>query len=666
MRTFKTTDFGKDARNFREYATDLPYTVLDLETTIVDGSPSPFDGARPVVVGTYYKGEGHYNIYPHGDFERELKACVPQGILVGHNIKFDLIHLLRVFGGGWVMNYLTRFDAVIDTSINEYILSGQSHKFPSLDDVARSYGVAEPLKLDIKEEYFAKGLGADHIPPATLDEYLRCDLRVTGNVWEAQAARASSQQLGHFFVQGWATVVYALMEYNGLKYDARAVVDVTEEYEERVGRVEELVMRYIHAKMPAARDEHESITNRVLSTVFFGFPGLPVKRPKVVGKYKNGKPKFKVVEERVFPNTHIKPEHFFSSDVKPNPNLGWPVDESVLARLHEAIGGLTGQVAELVRRWRGDNKLLGTYLRPVREKADAVNPFVVIHPTYHQTATNTGRTSSSKPNAQNIPPEIKKLVHMKPHKVVSFDFKQLELWGAAELSGDKQMLHDVMHSDIHWETGRETMGWRHVSDMDKDSRRKIKALNFGIIYGGGVKALAAQSGVDEATVKKHMKYFRNRYPVYTGWFHRNYDDAKLSGTRNPKVESSGYVSYERELVSQTGRTYLFREALDKYSGVWVPKPSEVRNYPVQGFATGDVVPLALVRVFIYSNAQEFGVPFSAVHDSASAYIQEAYVDLYKASVTDSLRHLNADISAAYGFNPSMSPDIEWEVGDTWA
>jgi hypothetical protein len=428
--------------------------------------------------------------------------------------------------------------------------------------------------------------------------------------------------------------------------------------------LEDIIVQFIHATVPGTKGHHDTVTNRALSTVFFNTPGLPIKEKVIVGKYKNGKPKVANKERRLFRESIDVSPLMFPKELRlvENENLGYPVGDKILEDYHNKFKATPeGKVAELVRRWRGFSKLRGTYLDNI------VSKNYVMHPTFHQTQTATGRTSSANPNAQNLPPEVRELVMKDDYRVASFDFSQLELWAAAELSGDPVMLRDVRESDVHYETGKTVFGWASRADMDKETRRKIKGVNFGYIYGGGAKTLSEQSGVPIDVVRKIIRNFKSRYRVYTEWCEANIARANRGATSDPKVEDGGYVSHMKSWLSPSGRTYKFREHFDKFSGTWAVSPSQVKNYPVQGFATADYVPLFLVCLFIYTRALEHVEPFAAVHDSASMYFDRVSSLMNMTVLADAVSgRMQAYVRDLYSVHLRSVPKIEWENGINWS
>src|SRR5690606_27921823 len=139
----------------------------------------------------------------------------------------------------------------------------------------------------------------------------------------------------------------------------------------------------------------------------------------------------------------------------------------------------------------------------------------------------------------------------------------------------------------------------HPAAVSKDERRVIKNMNFGIIYGGGAKTISAQTGVDKAKVQEHINYFYHRYPEFGNWQDANVKAVSTAPKHSGKVDGDGRVHYAASMPTRWGRTYTFRQKWVKWKKDYSFSPPEIKNYPVQGFATGDVVPLFLVYLFIY-------------------------------------------------------------------
>ncbi len=188
---------------------------------------------------------------------------------------------------------------------------------------------------------------------------------------------------------------------------------------------------------------------------------------------------------------------------------GWSTDAVVLERLvdeHEIIQHLI--------KHRTLSKLLSTYIDAlpnlINEKTGRV------HTNFNQAATATGRLSSSNPNLQNIPVRTefsrrirKAFLPEKNWKLLSADYSQIELRILAHLA-DEEILINAFHKndDIHSLTARLIFEKEEISS---DERRVGKTINFGVIYGMGVKKFARSTGVSTPEAKEFLIKYKERY-----------------------------------------------------------------------------------------------------------------------------------------------------------
>jgi len=188
---------------------------------------------------------------------------------------------------------------------------------------------------------------------------------------------------------------------------------------------------------------------------------------------------------------------------------GWSTDAVVLERLvdeHEIIQHLI--------KHRTLSKLLSTYIDAlpnlINEKTGRV------HTNFNQAATATGRLSSSNPNLQNIPVRTefsrrirKAFLPEKNWKLLSADYSQIELRILAHLA-DEEILINAFHKndDIHSMTARLIFEKEEISS---DERRVGKTINFGVIYGMGIKKFARSTGVRTPEAKEFLIKYKERY-----------------------------------------------------------------------------------------------------------------------------------------------------------
>ena len=212
------------------------------------------------------------------------------------------------------------------------------------------------------------------------------------------------------------------------------------------------------------------------------------------------------------------------------------------------------EIIPLIMEYRESAKLLSTYILPLPTLADTDG---VIHTTFTQNVTATGRLSSLSPNLQNIPvrteigKEIRKGFVARPGKVfISADYSQFELRLAAALSGDTKLIENFNSGvDIHTKTASEVFGIP-METVTKEQRRAAKVINFGVMYGMSPKGLADAANMSFYEAKSFIDdYFRVRSPI-KDYLAKVLDQAKtlgyvetLYGRRRPTpdVKSSNFV-----------------------------------------------------------------------------------------------------------------------------
>ena len=113
-----------------------------------------------------------------------------------------------------------------------------------------------------------------------------------------------------------------------------------------------------------------------------------------------------------------------------------------------------------------------------------------MHTSFSMVGASTGRLSSSDPNLQNIPirtaegRQIRTAFVARPgYKLISADYSQIELRLVAHVANEASMIEAFRQGvDIHAQTAAQVFGVS-LEQMDPETRRRAKAINFGIIYG---------------------------------------------------------------------------------------------------------------------------------------------------------------------------------------
>lgn len=251
-------------------------------------------------------------------------------------------------------------------------------------------------------------------------------------------------------------------------------------------------------------------------------------------------------------------------------------------------------IIEKILAYRQWTKLKSTYMDGIAPLIDREDGRV--HTSFNQTATATGRLSSSDPNLQNIPVRRQEGRHIREmfepgqgyDLLVSADYSQIELRVLADMSQDENFLRAFCHNeDVHARTAAEVFGVA-VEDVDSELRRKAKAVNFGIIYGMSDFGLAQDLHISRKEAKEYInKYFAKCQGV------KAFIDKVVT-----EAHDNGYVltkfGRRRDLPEIRSTNFQRRSLAERMA----------MNTPIQGTAA-DIIKLAMIRT--YKALQEAGL-----------------------------------------------------------
>ena len=192
------------------------------------------------------------------------------------------------------------------------------------------------------------------------------------------------------------------------------------------------------------------------------------------------------------------------------------------------------EVPRLVLEFRHLSKLKSTYIDALPLLADADSR---VHTTFQAAATATGRLSSVNPNLQNIPTrtelgrEIRAAFTAAPGtQLLSADYSQIELRLLAHFSDDPLLVHAYQNNeDIHTLTASEVFGVP-AAQMDKQTRNRAKAVNFGIVYGISPFGLAAQLGIPQAEARAYIERYFARYAGVQSFIEKTLEETRKTGS----------------------------------------------------------------------------------------------------------------------------------------
>ena len=239
---------------------------------------------------------------------------------------------------------------------------------------------------------------------------------------------------------------------------------------------------------------------------------------------------------------------------------------------------------QLILDWRQISKLKNTYSDSLQEHINLNTKRV--HTSFLLAATTTGRLASSDPNLQNIPiksedgKEIRKaFISEKGFTLISADYNQIEMRILADLADVKELKKAFRNNeDIHSLTASQVFNI-DIKKIDQDTRRKAKAINFGIIYGISQYGLAKQIMVSNNEAEQFLKSYFTKFPEI-----KEYMNSTIKFCRK-----SGYVN------NIFGRRTYIKGINDKNYNVRNFQERAAINAPIQGSAS-EIMRLAMIRL----------------------------------------------------------------------
>jgi len=258
---------------------------------------------------------------------------------------------------------------------------------------------------------------------------------------------------------------------------------------------------------------------------------------------------------------------------------GYSTEASVI----EGLRG-THPIIELVLDYRQLSKMKSTYV-------DALPALINrntgrVHTSFNQTATTTGRLSSTEPNLQNIPirgklgGKIRQAIVAPPGSyLLSGDYSQIDLRALAHLSQDTELIAAFARDeDIHATTASRIYGVEKA-DVTYEMRRVAKTVNFGVIYGMSNYGLEQATELSREESARFITLYFERYPGV-----RQYIEATKEQARK-----LGYVQ------TVMGRRRFIPEI---NSPNWQVRQAAERmaiNAPVQG-SSADIIKVAMINM----------------------------------------------------------------------
>lgn len=373
--------------------------AFDVETSrFPDGSPFRPDNILVswAVHSPEHRATGYYM---DADFLSELRAQIASATtLILINGKFDL-HWCKRHG-----IEVPKGCRIWDCQVAEYVLSGQTNSFASMEELCDRYGITG--KEGGLEEWWGQGIETKDIPVDIVLDYNSGDVSRTWDIYQRQLSdsRMTPELNKLILLQGADLLVLQKMEWNGLKYDVDRSLEEGEKLNKELVEISAELDSYTDYTVGFNWDSGDHLS----AFLYGGVVVIDIATP-VDGVYKSGPRKGEAYTQ----NKWSTEEHRFERLFKPLPRSEvakstpekplYQTSEPVLKQLR-CTNKKQRRVIELLLKRAELEKLVNTYFFKLPERITEMGwTDNIIHGQYNQVVARTGRLSSSAPNMQNNP-----------------------------------------------------------------------------------------------------------------------------------------------------------------------------------------------------------------------------------------------------------------------
>ena len=661
--------------------------VIDVENTVTkrDGRLylDPYEPTNKLVMVGCRDDNGNESIYDMDSGFVGVQDILDKAtVLIGHNITYDLM---------WLWECGFKYNGVIfDTMLAEYVLSrGNPEKYSlSLEACAERHEL-NTKKQDTLKEYFAKGMGVDEIPKNELKEYLQADLRATQELCTSQYKQLiNSSLMDTVILTNKVAMTLARTHRNGFKVNQDVLESVRKEFETEKIEIEQRLSEQVRKLMgdtPINLNSPEQMSWVIYSRkpkdkAMWGNEFTPhmsvedfkynvkhnsdivYKTKAVACKTCGSTGKIRKVRKNGIPyaNTNncidcnangytFKPTSLIAGLKFNAPNAKWisangfGVSKGNLDTLQSMAQrnnmAEASQFLQDLKRLSALDSYLSSFVEGIKAhvKSDGM-----LHVRLLQHRTATGRFSGADPNMQNMPRggtfPVKKVFvsRWKDGKILEADFAQLEFRTAAFLSQDEVAINEIKTGfDVHAYTSRVI-----TASGQSTTRQEAKAHTFAPLYGA----------TGFGRTKAEAKYYQD--------FTKKYKGIALWHSRLAKEALE-----KRSITTPSGRQFSFPDVERRMNGS-VSHFTQIKNYPVQSFATADIVPLILHHI---ENRLELlqSCIVNTVHDSIVIDVHPDEINKVVFILKTINQDINSIINNEFGIDFNVPLLLESKIGDNW-
>lgn len=224
------------------------------------------DGSRSEIVSHRFNNAEEANA---SDWMQQMLQDAT--VIVAHNAGYEIQWYLSRYRETFE-DFLKRGGRVWCTQMAEYLLSGFTHTYPSLDEVAPKYGGS--TKIDAVKLEWESGKLTSEIDPALLNEYLagpEGDISNTYLAFMGQHALLEERgMLNAFYSRCESLLAFAYCEFFGLKVDMQVAERNMRENEEALAHAFEQLQTLLPDDMPPELEFSWSSRFHVSALLFGG------------------------------------------------------------------------------------------------------------------------------------------------------------------------------------------------------------------------------------------------------------------------------------------------------------------------------------------------------------------------------------------------------------
>lgn len=553
------------------YRNPRNYVALDFETTALNRG-SALDANNHIVLACWDVVDGTGNVERKYKFAdeydlSELEQDIKKAdFIVAHNAKFELQWLKRC-------GLELRDILVFDTMLGEWVIGGNRYGISDLglESTALRYGLGS--KLPLAGMLIKSGVCPSSIPESWLLDYCFKDVELCRKLFEQQRIVLLEEQLLHLaLVRNLTCACLADIEFNGCELDRDLVLT---EYDRTIQEFQDLERKLVDIIGDTNLSSPKQLAELLYKKLGFSPPIDP--RTKEPVKTPTG---------RLCTNINVLDKLEGASDVQ----------------------------LEFIKLYKRRNKLTALLTKNLEFFKGIVDEYGGrFFGVLNQGFTKTHRLSSSGKakrfkqfkkekgaQLQNLPREYKRLftAHDEDYVVGEADGAQLEFRVAADLGRDETATSEIVEgADVHAFTAKVL-----TEAGEPTTRQEAKASTFAPLYGGMGKTPAT---------KAYAKFFKEKYKgisdTQQGWA---YD-----------VLNSGKLRTRYGMVFHWPGTKMSRSG-------YIDNTTSIFNFPVQGLATGEIIPIALVHFWHRTRYLPITI-WNTIHDSIVSRVHKDVVEEYE-------------------------------------